>query len=82
MTLKLQNWTEKVLETADNKPHWTPAGPCYTEAHLENQGAYSLRSLTAPWFSRWASVTFFYFLLVSVGFGNTSWYAMTLVKYG
>ena len=38
-----------------------PPGRCYTEAHLENQGAYSLRSLTAPWFSRWASVTYLYF---------------------
>ena len=80
-----QNGTKTIendLKTAENKPHQTPTGPCYTEAHLENQGAYSLRSLTAPWFSRWASVTYFYFLPVSVGLGSTSWYTMTLVKYG
>ena len=53
-----QKFTFKRPKPPENRLHWEPTFPCYTEAHLENQGAYSLRSLTAPWFSRWASVTF------------------------
>ena len=53
-----QKFHLKMAKTPQNRLHWEPPFPCYTEAHLENQGAYSLRSLTAPWFSRWASVTF------------------------